>query len=73
MAKSISRRARRTLRSLNDGAADIQGMIEQNPVTAAVTALAAGVIATSIYKMTVGKPAAPAAKSAKRKSRTNRA
>ena len=62
MARLMSRRARRTMRNFNSGAQDVKGFIDENPVTAAVIALAAGVAATSAFKMVTGKPAAPAAK-----------
>ena len=55
---------------------DVTGYIENNPITSAVIALAAGVIATSVFKMTVGKTngavqevAAPAAAKPKPKAR----
>lgn len=73
MALRLSRRTRRTMRNLNSGARDIQGYIEDNPLTSALLAMAAGVVATSVVKMTLAKPAAapattrPAAKPARRK------
>ncbi len=65
----MSRSARRTLRNINRGAGDVKGFIDENPVTAAVIALAAGVAATSAFKMVTGKSAAPEAKAPARKAK----
>jgi len=55
MARSRSRRSRRRSKSKGDAAVqEVTDFIEDNPVTSAVVALAAGAIATSLFKMTVG-------------------
>lgn len=69
MAKHLSRSARHALRNIKGGSTDVQEYIDENPVTSAVLALAAGILATSMFKMTTGKPAAPAAKTTDRKAR----
>ena len=64
----MSRSARRKLRDLNRGAEDVKGFIDENPVTSAVIALAAGAAATSVFKMVTAKPAASAAPAKKGKA-----
>ena len=57
----MSRRARRTMREFNQGVDDVKGFVEQNPVTSAFLGLAAGALATGVYKhMTAEEPPAPA-------------
>ena len=73
MARLMSRRTRRTIRKLDDGVQDVKGYIEQNPLTAAVLALAAGVIGTSVVKMTVGKLNEPKKPKEPKKPRAKRA
>lgn len=51
-------RSRRRSRGGDATIREVTGYIEGNPVTSAVIALAAGVVATSVFKMTVGKPSA---------------
>ena len=60
MSRSRSSRSRRSRRGRGKGDAvvrEVTGFIEENPVTTAVAALAAGALATSVFKMTIGKPA----------------
>lgn len=59
MARSRSRRSRRR-RSSNKGDQAVQEVtdfIEDNPVTSSVVALAAGALATSVYKMFIANQA----------------
>jgi hypothetical protein len=58
----MSRSARHAIRNIKGGTRDVQQYIDENPISSAVLALAAGILATSVVKMTVGKPAAPGAK-----------
>lgn len=52
MARSRSRRSRRRRSSKGDQAVkEVTDFIEDNPVTSSVVALAAGAIATSVFKM----------------------
>ncbi len=58
MSRSRSRRSKRRSRGKGDAVVrEVTNFIEENPVTTAVAALAAGALATSVFKMTVGKPA----------------
>jgi len=52
MARSRSRRSRRRSSSKGDQAVqEVTDFIEDNPVTSAVVAMAAGAVATSVFKM----------------------
>ncbi len=58
MARRGSRRGRRFKKQTDDTIEEVTGFIEANPVTSAVAALAAGAIATSLYKMALAAQAA---------------
>ena len=69
MARLMSRSTRRTLRNLNSGAQDVKGFIDENPVTSAVLALAAGVATTSVVKMAMNRSPKPKAQAGPKASR----
>ena len=76
MATQTSSRTKSSSKKGDAAIRDAARLIEDNPMTSAVIALAAGVVATSIFKMTVGstngvghKVAAPAVKKAPAKPR----
>lgn len=50
---SSSRRARRARREAEATIREVKNFIDENPVTSAVVAVAAGALATSIFKMAV--------------------
>jgi hypothetical protein len=56
MARRRSRQMRRIRRNIDSTTGEVSDFIETNPVTSAVVALAAGALATSVFKMTVGRP-----------------
>ena len=58
MARRGSRRGRRFRKQTDNTIEEVTGFIEANPVTSAVAALAAGAIATSVFKMALAAQAA---------------
>lgn len=63
MARRMSRSSRRMMKNVNRGADDVMVFVNENPLTSAFIALAAGAAATSAYKIATSAkpPAAPAA------------
>lgn len=55
MPRSRSRRSRRRRSKGDQAVQEVTDFIEANPVTSAVVALAAGAIATSVFKMAVAQ------------------
>lgn len=53
-------RRNKTLRQANKALGDVTGFIDDNPVTSAVAALAAGAVAASMFKMNAERSAARA-------------
>ena len=51
-------RRNKTLRQANKAVGDVTGFIDDNPVTSAVAALAAGAVAASLFKMNIERSAA---------------
>ncbi|MFQ5634442.1 MAG: hypothetical protein ACE5G3_03815 [Gammaproteobacteria bacterium] len=56
MSRHRSRRRRHSQIKGEEAVREVTEFIEDNPVTSAVFALAAGALATSVFKMTVNKP-----------------
>ncbi len=54
----MSRRTRRARRQTDAAIREFTEFIDDNPVVSAITAATAGAIATSLFKMFVGQPAA---------------
>jgi len=57
----MSRRNKK-LRQANKAVGEVTGFIDDNPVTSAVAALAAGAVAASLFKMNVERTAARASR-----------
>lgn len=60
----MSRRSRRVRRQTDEAIREATEFIDDNPVVSALTALVAGALATSAFKMYVSSPGAAAAPSA---------
>jgi len=50
-------RRNKTLRQANKAVGEVTGFIDDNPVTSAVAALAAGAVAASLFKMNIERSA----------------